>query len=130
MTSSTDLTKILIVEDMPEIQRLLEVTLRGQNIAVYTADRGDRGLELALEERPDIILLDIMLPGPMDGLEVCRRLKSDPRTQAIPVLMVTAKTERADIQAGLAAGAEAYVTKPFSPVSLLEKVHELLEKHR
>ena len=115
---------------LPEIRRLLEVTLQGQNVAVYTAARGDQGLKLALEERPDIILLDIMLPGDIDGLEVCRRLKADPRTRDIPVLMVTAKTEQADIEAGLAAGADAYVTKPFSPMSLLDKVHALLDESR
>ena len=91
------------------------------------AASGEEALKFARQERPNLMLLDLLLPG-MDGLEVARRLKSDPSTQEIPVIMVTAKGEEADIVAGLEVGAEDYITKPFSPKVLIARVRAVLRR--
>jgi CheY-like chemotaxis protein len=93
---------------------------------VITAGDGVEGLERARAERPDIIICDIMMPR-MDGLEVTRTLKGDPETASIPIVLLSAKAQQADVNAGEATGANAYVTKPFDPLDLLERVAALLE---
>ncbi len=120
-------SKILVVEDEAPIQELLTFNLKRKNYQVKTADSGEEGLLLAGEFMPDLILLDIMLPG-ADGLEVCKRLKADPATAGIPIIMLTALSEEADIVTGLELGADDYVTKPFSPRVLLARVKAALRR--
>jgi len=115
--------KILIVDDQLEVRELVQVTLEIGDYQILAAENGQQALEVARAEHPDMILLDIMMPGSkIDGLEVCRQLKSDPATANITVVMLSAKGQDSDIEAGRAAGADDYFTKPFSPIALIEKV--------
>jgi two-component system, cell cycle response regulator len=116
--------RILVVDDVPANLRLLEAKLGAEYYEVITASRGEEALLKAWRERPDIILLDVMMPG-MDGFETCRRLKSDPETRHIPVVMVTALDQREDRLRGLEAGAEDFLSKPFDDVQLLSRVRSL-----
>jgi DNA-binding response OmpR family regulator len=117
--------KILVCDDEANIRNIMDFSLEAEGFLVVPADDGDSALQAAITEDPDLIILDVMMPG-ADGLSVCRELKQNPRTRHIPVLMLTARASKADREAGLAAGADAYVTKPFSPLRLVEKVNELL----
>jgi len=119
---------ILVVEDHPETRDLLAYHLKSAGYAVRTAVSGQGGLDLAARSRPDLVLLDVMLPGGMDGLEVCRRLKQDQRTRQVPVIMLTALGDEVDRIVGLELGAEDYVAKPFSPRELLLRVKALLRR--
>src|SRR5581483_695974 len=117
---------VLVVDDDPVIQKLLQVNFEMEGYIVITAGDGVEGLERARADRPDIIICDIMMPR-MDGLEVTRTLKGDPDTAPIPIVLLSAKAQQADVNAGEATGANAYVTKPFDPLDLLERVAALLE---
>ncbi len=119
--------KILVVEDEAPIQELLQFNLERKKYRVKVVDSGERALEVVGQYMPDLVLLDIMLPG-ADGLEVCKRLKADPATTRIPIIMLTALSEEADIVAGLELGADDYVTKPFSPRVLLARVKAALRR--
>jgi two-component system alkaline phosphatase synthesis response regulator PhoP len=119
--------KILAVDDEEDILELLRFNLTKEGFAVVCAASGEEALKSALSHRPDLILLDLLLPG-MDGLEVAKRLKSDPSTREIPVIMVTAKGEEADIVTGLEVGAEDYITKPFSRKVLIARVRAVLRR--
>ena len=112
---------ILIVEDEEDIAELLEYNLQRNGYDPVSVGSGEDGLNHAREFNPDLILLDLMLPG-LSGLEVCRRLKQDPDTAGIPVIMLTAKGEEEDIIAGFEAGADDYITKPFRPKILIARV--------
>jgi CheY-like chemotaxis protein len=116
---------ILVVDDDPVIQKLLSVNFEMEGYRVVTAGDGVEGLEKVKSESPDLVLLDVMMPR-MDGLEAARRLKADPATKHIPVLLLSAKAQSVDIQGGLEAGADDYVTKPFDPLELLDKVAALI----
>jgi two-component system phosphate regulon response regulator PhoB len=118
---------ILIVEDEQDIRFALELNLAAEGYAVLTAADGPGGLATAAGKLPDLILLDLMLPG-LDGLDVCRALKADSRTQAIPVVMLTAKGRESDIVLGLGLGADDYVTKPFSMAVLQARVKTALRR--
>jgi DNA-binding response OmpR family regulator len=118
-------TTILVVDDDPVIQKLLSVNFEMEGYVVRTASDGVEGLEAVEAEVPDLILLDVMMPR-MDGLEVVRRLKADGATAAIPVILLSAKAQAADISDGLDAGADDYITKPFDPLELLDKVADLI----
>lgn len=118
---------ILIVDDEKDILELISYNLTRERYRVITAMTGEQALENASMEKPDLILLDLMLPG-IDGLDVCRRLKSDQLTRSIPIIMVTAKGEDADIVTGLELGADDYITKPFSPRILLARVRAVLRR--
>ena len=118
---------ILIVEDEEDIRELLLFTLQKAGYEVLSAESGEEGLKLAESKTPSLILLDIMLPG-LDGLEVCKRLRANADTNAIPVIMLTAKSEEVDIVLGLEIGANDYVTKPFSPRILEARVRAHLRK--
>ncbi len=120
---------ILIIEDDKDIAELLRVSLSKENYRVSTAVSGEEGIELARSQSPDLILLDLMLPG-ADGLEVCRTLKSEEKTFNIPVIMLTAKSEDIDIVTGLEVGADDYITKPFSPKVLVAHVRNALRRLR
>jgi two-component system alkaline phosphatase synthesis response regulator PhoP len=118
---------ILIVDDEEDIIELVKLNLNREGYQMLACTTGEKALELAGSKRPDLVILDLMLPG-IDGMEVCRRLKADPETQQIPVLMLTAKGEEADIVAGLELGASDYVTKPFSGKVLVARVRRVLRK--
>jgi len=119
--------KILVVEDEAPIQELLQFNLERSKYGVKVVDSGEEALAAASQFQPDLILLDIMLPG-TDGLEVCKQLKASPRTAGIPIIMLTALCEEADIVTGLELGADDYVTKPFSPRVLLARVKAALRR--
>ena len=116
--------KILIVEDEPTLVATLRYNFEREGFQVVTAADGDAGLEAARSQRPDLVILDVMLPG-LDGFEVCRILR---REAATPILMLTAKTEEVDKVVGLELGADDYVTKPFSMRELLARVRALLRR--
>jgi len=118
--------KVLIVEDEPTLLETLEYNLAHQGYEVYTATDGLKALEVARQEQPDAIVLDIMLPG-LDGLEVCRILRQE---MSVPILMLTARTEEVDKIVGLEVGADDYLTKPFSMRELLARVKALLRRVR
>lgn len=119
--------KILIVEDEEEIRELVAYNLVKQGYLTISAETGEEGLRLVRSDTPDLIVLDLMLPG-VDGLEVCRTLKRDPETEAIPIVMLTAKGEEADIVTGLELGADDYLTKPFSPRVLIARIRAVLRR--
>ena len=120
---------ILVVEDEDDILELLRYNLTREGFSVATATRGEDALKAAAQKRPDLILLDLMLPG-LNGLEVCRLLKAEAQTASIPIVMVTAKSEEADIVVGLEVGADDYVTKPFSMKVLISRVRVTLRRQQ
>ena len=119
--------KILIIEDEPDIVELIAYNLEREGYRVISANSGETGLAKVISEHPDLILLDIMLPG-MNGLDVCRRLKSHDTTRHIPVIMLTARDEDANIVTGLELGADDYITKPFSPRVLLARARTVFRR--
>ena len=119
--------KILVVEDEAPIQELLQFNLERSKYRVKVVDSGEEALTVAAQYLPNLILLDIMLPG-ADGLEVCKQLKANPKTNRIPIIMLTALCEEADIVTGLELGADDYITKPFSPRVLLARVKAALRR--
>jgi DNA-binding response OmpR family regulator len=118
---------VLLVEDDPVILRLLEVNFEMEGFAVLSAHDGIEGIEVARANRPDIIISDIMMPR-ASGLELVEALKGDGDTSAIPIILLSAKAQAADLKAGLDAGADDYVTKPFEPLDLVDRVNALLDK--
>ncbi|MFM8364145.1 MAG: response regulator [Verrucomicrobiota bacterium] len=118
---------VLIVEDEPDVVDLLRYHLRRAGFTVLVANSGAQGLETVRSNLPDVVVLDIMLPG-MSGLEVCRAIKSDPAIASIPVLMLTAKSDVKDRVKGLETGADDYVVKPFSPKEVVLRVQGLLKR--
>src|SRR4051795_4261045 len=121
--------RILVVDDVELNVRLLEAKLSNEYFEVIAADNGPEALDLAESELPDIILLDVMMPR-MDGLEVCRRLKANPRTADIPVVMVTALSDVADRLRGLQTGADDFLTKPVNDIALFARVRSLVRVKR
>ncbi|MST95217.1 MAG: response regulator transcription factor [Pedosphaera sp.] len=122
-------TKILVVDDEPDALELVEFNLKAAGYEVVTAADGEEGLKMARTASPALILLDVMLPE-IDGMEVCKLLKRDPATAAIPIIMLTAKGAEIDRVLGLELGADDYVTKPFSPRELVLRVKGLLRRGR
>lgn len=120
---------ILIVEDDPDILELLEYNLRRDGFRTLAARTGEDGIRIAQAEQPDLILLDLMLPG-VQGLEVCRTLRQRPRTRSTPIIVVTAKGEESDVVLGLERGADDYVTKPFAPKELIARIQAVLRRSR
>ncbi len=118
---------ILIIEDEKDIVRMLEYNLKKEGFKTLSARDGENGFALAKKESPNLILLDLMLPG-MDGLEVCKALKAEKKTALIPIIMVTAKSQEADKVLGLELGADDYVSKPFSPRELVARVKAVLRR--
>jgi two-component system, OmpR family, phosphate regulon response regulator PhoB len=118
---------ILIVDDQPEVIRLLQLVLRGEGRRLLFAGDGQSALDLARQNRPDIILMDVMMPGGIDGLQATRILKGDPETAAARVIVITAKAQEEDRQEALAAGADDYVAKPFDIMALRAKVKGMLQ---
>lgn len=118
---------ILVVDDEKNLLQLVNYNLSKEGYSVNAVTTGEEALEAARSRHPDLILLDLMLPG-VDGLEVCRLIKNDPTMSHIPVIMLTARGEETDVVAGLELGADDYITKPFSPRVLLARVRALLRR--
>ncbi len=121
--------RVLIVEDEPDIRELLVFHLEREGYHVTKSKSGAEAVRLAHASPPDLVLLDLMLPE-MDGLEVCRRLRGDPVTQAIPIVMLTARGDEVDRVLGLEMGADDYVVKPFSPRELIARIRAVLRRAR
>jgi len=119
--------KILVIEDESDILEVITYNLEREGHKVISCRNGEQGLSRIRTDNPDLVILDLMLPG-MDGVEVCRQVKSDPVTRAIPVIMVTAKAEESDIVLGLGIGADDYITKPFSTKELVARVKVVLRR--
>ena len=120
---------VLVVDDEEDILELVSYNLAKEGYEVECVGTGEAALEAARARLPDLVILDLMLPG-TDGLEVCKLLKSDPRTAAIPVVMLTARGEEADVVTGLELGADDYVTKPFSPRVLVARAKAVLRRSK
>ncbi|MDD5676448.1 MAG: response regulator transcription factor [Kiritimatiellae bacterium] len=120
---------IVIVEDEEDILELLRYHLTREGYSVTPATNGEQALKIISQKIPALVLLDLMLPG-LNGLELCRRLKKDPRTSAIPIMMVTAKNEESDIVIGLELGADDYIVKPFGMKVLVARVHAVLRRRK
>ena len=117
--------RILLVEDEESLLKLESILLTSKGYKVAGVMDGPAALEEIARSRPDLVILDIMLPG-IDGFEVCRRIKEDPSTSAIRVIMLTAKKNKQDMERGMQAGADAYITKPFKSAFLIETIERLL----
>jgi len=120
-------TKIVVIEDEADILEVVDYQLSKEGFEVFSALDGEKGLALVKKEIPDLVLLDLMLPG-LDGIEICRKLKADTTTHSISIIMVTAKGEESDIVLGLGMGADDYVVKPFSPRELMARIKSVLRR--
>jgi len=118
--------KILVVDDEPEVRRLVEVTLRSGDYEILQAEDGEKAIDIARTEIPDLIIMDVMMPGDIDGFEAARILKNNPETKAIAIVMLTARGQEADKEKGSEVGADDYFVKPFSPLELIKKIEEVL----
>lgn len=119
---------VLVVDDEKDLVDLISYNLQRNGFKVFTATTGDAAIEIAMRESPSLILLDLMLPG-MSGTEVARKLKAEPQTAGIPIIMLTAKSEETDVVVGLTLGADDYVTKPFSMKILLARLNTVLRRN-
>ncbi len=117
--------KILIIEDDPSFSRAITHILEKESYDVISATNGMAGLRMAKSENPDLLILDVMLPG-LDGFEICNRLRQDPLTEKLPIIMLSAKGQEIDKTTGLKVGASEYLTKPIDRTLLLEKINSLL----
>jgi len=120
---------IVVIEDEPDLLEVLQYNLAREGFQVEGATDGEEGLALITKSRPDLVLLDLMLPV-IDGLEICRRVRYDSATRSVPIIMVSAKGEESDVILGLELGADDYVTKPFSPRELIARVRSVLRRGR
>ncbi|MBN1827022.1 MAG: response regulator transcription factor [Candidatus Eisenbacteria bacterium] len=118
---------VVVIEDEPDIVEVIAYNLSREGFIVSPVLNGEEGLRKVRKEAPDLVLLDLMLPG-IDGVEICKKLKSDPGTRGIPVIMVTAKGDESDVVLGLGVGADDYLTKPFSPKELVARVKAVLRR--
>jgi two-component system phosphate regulon response regulator PhoB len=118
---------ILVVDDEEDVLELVRYNLDRSGYQVETATSGEEALAKARRKLPDLVILDLMLPG-MDGLEVCKKLKNDVKTEGLPIIVLTAKGEETDVVTGLELGADDYVTKPFSPKVLIARVRRILRR--
>jgi len=118
--------KILIVDDRVEIRELVNVTLRVEDYQILEAKTGQEAIEITKAEKPDLIIMDIMMPGEIDGLEATKIIKNDPETKDCKIAILSAKGQKAEIEKGYEAGAEDYFIKPFEPLDLITKVEEVL----
>ncbi len=120
-------TRVLVIEDDEDIRELVRYNLARDRFTVIQAASGEEGIELALSQPPDVILLDLMLPG-LDGAEVCKFLRNHAKTRQTPIIMMTAKSSEDDVVSGLNLGADDYITKPFSPRVLVARVRAALRR--
>lgn len=121
--------RILIVDDEPDMMEAIKFRLEESKYEVLMATDGEEGLKRAREEKPDLIILDLIIPK-VNGYDICRKLKLDEKYKGIPIVMFTARHQPDDIRFGFAQGADAYVVKPFDPKILMGKISELLKKKR
>jgi DNA-binding response OmpR family regulator len=121
--------RLLVIDDDPVIVELLRVNFEIEGFEVLTAADGEEGLERARADHPDLVLSDIMMPR-LDGLQLLTELRADPATSRLPVVLLSAKAQNTEVERGLALGADDYVTKPFDPMELLDRVNAILDKHR
>ncbi len=119
------MSKVLVVDDEPFILMMIEDKLKTAQIDVVTVRESQYALEYIRKERPDLVILDWMMPG-LSGIELCKMIKADPTLQDLPIFMLTAKGQDADEEKGMQCGVKRYITKPFSPKSLLEMVRETI----
>jgi DNA-binding response OmpR family regulator len=119
--------KILIVDDEPGIRELVEMTLAVDEYEILKAENGQQAIEIAKSEKPDLTIMDVIMPGGIDGLQATRILKGDPETREGTIIILSAKGEESERKQGLDAGADDYFTKPFSPLALIKKVEEVLD---
>jgi two-component system phosphate regulon response regulator PhoB len=118
--------RILIVEDQSDIRKLIRMTLEFEDYEIHEAADGAFGLRMASAVHPDLVLLDVMMPGEMDGLQVCKAIKSNPALAGMKVVLLTARGQARDRESGSQAGADEYLVKPFSPLQLIETIERLL----
>ena len=121
--------KLLLVEDDPDLLEVLRLTFEAEGFQAHLAEDGEAALRLVRRVQPDLVVLDLMLPG-RDGIEVCQAIRADPATRHVPILMLTARAEEADVVLGLGVGADDYVTKPARPKELVARVKSLLRRAR
>lgn len=117
--------RILVVEDQDSIRRMIEALVQARGYQVTAVSSGAKAIDVALTDTPDIVLLDLNLPGQYDGFDVCQRLRSDPGTRTVPVVIISAMDDDESRARATAAGATAYYTKPFSPIALLKEIERL-----
>jgi two-component system phosphate regulon response regulator PhoB len=122
---ATIVKTVLIADDEPSMRLLVHATIESDEYTVVEASDGDQAWALIQKHRPSLVLLDVQMPG-LSGLDVLREIKSDPRLKGTHVILLTAKAQESDIEAGLIGGADFYLTKPFSPLDLLSRVEEAL----
>ncbi|GGR64479.1 response regulator [Deinococcus seoulensis] len=125
-TASRQPPVILIVEDHADLRKLIRLTFLGTDYRLHEASSGDEAMARIPELRPDLVILDVMMPGTLNGYQVCRRVKDDPALRHTCVMLVTARAQLDDIEQGRQAGADHYLIKPFSPMELLEQVGGIL----
>lgn len=118
---------IIVVEDETDIQDIIAYNLKREGYEVLIAGRGDQGLSLIRAKNPDLVILDIMLPG-IDGLSLCQQLRTETKTRTLPIIILSAKEEESDVVIGLGLGADDYIPKPFSPRELLARVKAVLRR--
>lgn len=118
--------RVLIVEDQSDIRKLIRMTLEFEDYEIHEAADGAFGLAMVSAVRPDLVLLDVMMPGELDGLQVCQRIKSDPKLAHTKVVLLTARGQARDREAGAAAHTDEYLVKPFSPLQLIETIERLM----
>jgi len=123
---SATMNRILIVDDQPDLRELVRMTLEIDGHEVHEAADGAGALQAVRQLSPELVLLDVMMPGGMDGIAVCRALRADSTRRRLRIVMLSARGQKVDIEAGRAAGADAYLPKPFSPRQLLDVVSRLL----
>ena len=122
------MNRILIIEDQSDIRRLIRWTLEFEDYEIHEAATGPDGLAAAAALKPDLILLDVMMPGGLDGFQVCTQIKADPALKHTPVIILTARSQLRDREAGERAGADAFLAKPFSPLELVETVGGMVKQ--
>ena len=117
--------RILVVEDQDSIRRMIEALVQARGYQVTAVSSGAKAIDVALTDAPDMVLLDLNLPGQYDGFDVCQRLRSEPNTRTVPVVVISAMDDDESRARATAAGATAYYTKPFSPIALLKEIERL-----
>lgn len=122
--------KVLIVDDNRTIRHLLRLTFADSRFSVMEADCSDAAVQMLWEHKPDCVVLDVMMPGDLDGFQICSKIKADPEMSHCSVIMLTARTQREDMQLGQSMGADYYVTKPFSPKELIKIVDSMEQNAR
>jgi DNA-binding response OmpR family regulator len=122
--------RILIIEDSDSIRRMIEALVKARGFDVTAVPTGAKGLDVAVETVPDVVLLDLNLPGSYDGYEVCRRLRANPLTRGLPIVIITAMDDAESKRRAIEAGANAYYTKPFSPTALLKEIDSFQRRQK